>query len=139
MDGNSVAVVLGAAVAGVVSLGTFAMTVINWYDQRHVKQQQIQLKEQQDVIQAQGDLRSQKIDQVKELVNGRLGELKIRIAKEAFEMGRSYQKEHPSDPSPDFPRTKADEYIAAAAGVNEDGQPIGAGVGSGPLTPGGGS
>lgn len=104
MDGNSIAVVIGSVVAGVVSLGTFAMQFITWKDNRDIKMRTAQ-------IQQAGDLRAKTLDSLHTQVNGRLGELKIRIAKEAYEMGRQFQRENGNAPSPEFPKPKVEELM----------------------------
>lgn len=86
LDGNGLAAAIGAGVAGLVSLGTFAMSVINWYDSRAIKRlslaRDVQLKE------------------VKDLVNGKSEQLTAVVAERAFEAGRVHEREAPNEPSP---------------------------------------
>jgi hypothetical protein len=105
LDGNGVALIIGAMVAGIVSLGTFAMTFINWMDGRAMKRSQARLE-------TAGKEREGKIDALHSQVNGRLSELKIRISKEAFEMGRRFQVANGDAPSPEFPKPKVEEIMA---------------------------
>lgn len=86
LDGNGLAAAIGAGVAGVVSLGTFAMSVINWYDSRAIKRLSI--------------ARDQQIREVKDLVNGKSEQLTAAIAERAFEAGRAHEREAPNTPSP---------------------------------------
>lgn len=104
MDGNGVAAIIAASVAGVVSLGTFYMQFASWKGNRSLKEGQARLEKE-------GAKREGMIDNLQSSVNGRLGELKIRIAKEAFEMGRHFQKENPDSASPLMPRSKVDELL----------------------------
>lgn len=105
IDGNGVALIIGAIVGGLVSLGTFAMTFINWVDGRALKRSNAR-------IETAGKEREGKLDALHSQVNGRLSELKIRISKEAFEMGRNFQRTSGDAPSPEFPKPKVEEIMA---------------------------
>lgn len=106
MDGNSIAVVIGSIVAGVVSLGTFTMQFITWKDNRDIK-----MRTQQ--IQQAGDLRAKTLDSLHSQVNGRLSELKVRISKEGFEMGRKFERSNgPDAQSPEMPKPLVEELMA---------------------------
>jgi hypothetical protein len=104
MDGNSIAAVIGACSAAVIGVGTFTMQFITWKDNRDIK-----LRTQR--LEAEGTKREGKIDALHSQVNGRLGELKIRIAKEAYEMGRKFQRDNGDAPSPEFPKPKVEELM----------------------------
>lgn len=121
MDGNAVAAVIAAAVAAIVSLVGVYMQFMTWKDNREIKRSQARLE-------IEGSKREGKIDALHSQVNGRLGELKVRIAKEAFEMGRGFEKENPGAPSPLFPRSQVDFLLdeingnERRDGVNQDGR-----------------
>jgi len=104
LDGNGIAATIGAAVGGVVLLGNFAMTWINWKDGRDLKRSNAR-------IESAGAVREGKIDSLHSQVNGRLGELKVRIAKESFEVGRKFQRDNGDAPSPEMPRPKVEELM----------------------------
>ena len=86
LDGNGIAAIIAGGVAGIVSLGTFAMSVINWRDQRELRNLSIN--------------RDVQIKEVKDLVNGKSDQLTAFVAKEAFEAGRKHEREAPDQPSP---------------------------------------
>lgn len=86
LDGNGIAAIIAGGTAGIVSLGTFAMSVINWRDSRRLKQLSM--------------ARDEQIKQVKDLVNGKSDQLTAFIAKEAFEAGRQHERNAPNEPSP---------------------------------------
>lgn len=86
LDGNGLSAVIAASVAGVVSVGTFVMSVINWYDARQIKRLSIN--------------RDVQIKEVKDLVNGKSDQLTAFVAKAAFEAGRQHEREAPHEPSP---------------------------------------
>ena len=104
VDGTGMAAIIGATCAGLVSLGTLATQLITFFDTRRIK-----LKT--DEIAQEGAKREGKLDTLHAQLNGRMTELKIKIAKEAYEMGRKYQKENGDAPSPDFPKTKVDQMM----------------------------
>ena len=106
MDGPGIAAVIAACVAGIVSLATLYMQFITWKDNRDIKLRTTQ-------IQQAGDLRAKTLDSLHSQVNGRLGELKVRIAKEAYEMGRKFERDNgPETPSPEMPKPKVEELMA---------------------------
>lgn len=86
LDGNGIAAVIAATVAGIVSVGTFAMQVISWRDAREIKRLSL--------------ARDVQIRQVKDLVNGKSDQLAAFVAKEAFEAGRAHERASPNEPSP---------------------------------------
>jgi len=107
MDGsaiNATAALIAAVVAGIIALGNFWMQIMAWRDARDLKRKVI-------IIEAKGDLRASRIEHLSTQVNGRLSELKIRIAKEAFEMGRKFQQESPEAVSLEFPKPKVEELM----------------------------
>lgn len=104
MDGNTVAALIAAIVAATVSLATLYMQFMTWKDNRAIKLGQTRLE-------AEGSKREGKIDALHSQVNGRLGELKIRIAKESFEMGRTFEKQNPGAPSPMLVRPQVDAIL----------------------------
>lgn len=101
MDGNTVAALIAASVAAIVSLATLYMQFMTWQDNRTIKLGQVRLE-------LEGVKREGKIDALHSQVNGRLGELKIRIAKESFEVGRKFEKENPGAPSPTMVRPQVE-------------------------------
>lgn len=116
MDGTGLAAVIAASVAGVVSLATLYMQYITWKDNRAIK---LQTK----ALEIQGVISEKKLDSLHKQVNGRLGELKIRIAKDSFETGRHYEKENPGATSPEMPRSNVEKLMEE---INvEKGDPIG--------------
>ncbi len=86
LDGNGLAAAIGAAAAGIVVLGNFVMSVINWRDSRELKRLSIN--------------RDCQIKEVKDLVNGKSDQLTAFVAKAAFEAGRQHERQAPTEPSP---------------------------------------
>jgi hypothetical protein len=105
VDANGIAAVIAACAAGIVSLATLYMQFMNWKDNREIRRSQARLEKE-------GQKREGKLDALHSQVNGRLSELKIRISKEAFEMGRDFQKKNADSPSPEFPKPKVEEIMA---------------------------
>lgn len=93
LDANGLVAVIGATVAGVVSMGTFAMQVVSYVDQRN-------LKKAQDELKLMSSARDIQIGQVKELVNGKSEQLQALVAKDAYEQGRMHERIAPGTPSP---------------------------------------
>lgn len=103
---NGLAILIPAGVAGIVTLGTFALQVVAWKDNRAIRNAQSALKKVQDDLRAASEARDQVLAQVKRLVNGQSDELRIKTAKESFEMGRKHERDMgPSSPSPAFALT----------------------------------
>lgn len=86
VDFNGLAVIIPACVTAVVSLGGFAMTVINWMDSRQIKRLSI--------------ARDVQIKEVKDLVNGKSEQLTALVAEKSFEAGRVHERVAPGEPSP---------------------------------------
>lgn len=86
IDGNGVAQIIGAVAAALVLVGGFGMQVVNFLDNRKLKQASL--------------ARDKKIQEVKELVNGKSDQLNAVIAKDAFEAGRMHERVMPDRPSP---------------------------------------
>lgn len=86
IDGNGVALIIGACAAGVVTVGSFAMQVISFFDTRKLKR----MSAARDV----------QIREVKDLVNGKSEHLQAAIAKDAYEAGRLHERTAPEMPSP---------------------------------------
>lgn len=86
IDGNGVALIIGAICAGFVTVGTFVMQVITWFDARELKR----LSRNRDA----------QISEVKDLVNGKSDILQQYVAKEAYEKGREHERLAPGTPSP---------------------------------------
>lgn len=116
MDLNGVAVVIGAVVAGVVSIGTFSMQVISYIDQR-------KLKKAQDELKIASENRDIQLSQVKSLVNGQTEKLIIKATKEAYEQGRQHERETPSAPSPSYPVSRIDEILGIRNALGGDVRP----------------
>lgn len=112
IDLNSSAAFLTALSAFIVGVGTFFMSFMSWWDGRKIKRAQARLE-------LEGLKREKKIDTLHSAVNGRLSELKIRIAKEAFEMGRKFEKISPDAPSPEMPKPKVEEIMAQLEDAHE--------------------
>lgn len=79
LDGNGIALAIGAGVTGIVSLTNLFMTVANW---RKSSRRDTQIKE------------------VKDLVNGKSEQLNALIGEKCFEAGRLHQLNYPDQPSP---------------------------------------
>jgi hypothetical protein len=86
LDGNGIALIIGAVAAGLVTVGTLAMQVVTFFDTRKLKQMSI--------------ARDAQIATVKDLVNGKSDQLNAAIAKDAFEAGRLHERVMPNHPSP---------------------------------------
>jgi hypothetical protein len=99
LDGNGIAAVIAASVAGIVSVGTFAMQVVSWRDNREIKRLSL--------------ARDVQIKQVKDLVNGKSDQLSAFVAKEAFEAGRTHEREAPNEPSPPVAVVSQDAAVLA--------------------------
>lgn len=83
IDGNGVALIIGACAGGLVTVGTFAMQVLTFLDNRK-----------------RGNQRGRQIQEVKDLVNGKSEVLQQYVAKEAYEKGREHERLAPGTPSP---------------------------------------
>lgn len=86
IDGNGVALIIGAIAAGLVTVGTFAMQVVTFFDTRKLKRMSA--------------ARDMQIREVKDLVNGKSEVLQQYVAKEAYEKGREHERLAPGTPSP---------------------------------------
>lgn len=86
LDGNGVALIIAAGAAGLVTIGTFAMQVVTFFDTRKLK-----------LMSAARDVQ---IREVKDLVNGKSEHLQAAIAKDAYEAGRIHERTAPDLPSP---------------------------------------
>lgn len=86
IDGNALALIIPACAAGLVTVGTFAMQVITFFDTRKLKRM--------------STARDQQIREVKDLVNGKSEVLQQYVAKEAYEKGREHERLAPGTPSP---------------------------------------
>lgn len=106
IDGNGAALVIGAICAGVVSLGTFTMQVINWFDARELKR----LSRNRDG----------QIQEVKDLVNGKSEVLQQYVAKEAYEKGRDHERLAPGTPSPTVAVVPVNTVVT---GINRSDEP----------------
>jgi hypothetical protein len=93
LDGNGVALIIGAVAAGIVTVGGFTMQVITFLDTRRVKRDTGNLTKMSAA-------RDVKIQEVKDLVNGKSDQLNAVIAKDAFEAGRMHERVMPGQPSP---------------------------------------
>lgn len=102
MEGSGVAAVITAIGAFIVALGGLYMNFMTWKDGRDTKRRTERMEKE-------GRGRETKIDNLGVAVNGRLNELKIRIAEQAFENGRKFQRDHPERASPPSPRVKLDD------------------------------
>ena len=118
LDGNGIAAVIAAIVAAVVSLVTVFMQFVTWRDNR-------ELKRTTSRMEGAGQQRGKTLESLHTQVNGRLSELKIRIAKEAFEMGRRFQRLHPENISPEFPKPMVEELMAQVRDTDQRNEPIG--------------
>lgn len=86
IDGNGVALIIGACAAGLVTVGTFAMQVVSFFDTRKLKRMSA--------------ARDMQIREVKDLVNGKTEQMQAVIAKDAYEAGRLHERTAPDMPSP---------------------------------------
>jgi hypothetical protein len=93
IDGNGVSLIIGAACAGIVTVGTFVMQVVTWKDARELKRLSIA---RDQTMAAQGA----QLKVVKDLVNGQSEVVKAYVAKEAYEKGREHERVAPGTPSP---------------------------------------
>lgn len=109
LDGNGVALIIGAIAAGLVTIGTFAMQVVSFFDTRKLK-----------MMSAARDVQ---ISQVKDLVNGKSEHLQAAIAKDAYEAGRLHERTCPDAPSPAAVSVVLTPSPAATI-VSIDGQPV---------------
>lgn len=83
LDGNGMALVVTAIAGGLVTVGTFAMQVITFFDNRK-----------------RGRERSAEIKVVKDLVNGKSEAITQAAAQASYEQGREHQRIAPDTPSP---------------------------------------
>lgn len=101
---------IGAIAAGIVLVGNFGMTVVNWWDQRELKRLSLN--------------RDTQIKEVKDLVNGRSEQLQTFVAKEAYEKGRMHERVAPGTPSPDIAAVDLKTVVTAInsqpGGVSQD-------------------
>lgn len=93
LDGNGIALIIGALAAGIVTVGGFTMQVVTFLDTRKVKRDTGKLTQMSAA-------RDVKIQEVKDLVNGKSDQLNAVIAKDAFEAGRMHERVMPDRPSP---------------------------------------
>jgi hypothetical protein len=108
LDGNGIALIIGALAAGLVTVGTLAMQVITFFDTRKLKQMSL--------------ARDKQIATVKDLVNGKSDQLNAAIAKDAFEAGRMHERVMPEQPSPAAVSVVLTPMPAPVI-VSEDGKP----------------
>lgn len=113
VDGNTIAALIAASTAAAVSLLTVYMQFCTWKDNRVIKQSQVR-------IEGEGKKREEKLDSLHSAVNGRLSELKIRIAKESFEMGRKFQRANGDVESPEMPKPRVDELMRQMEDAHEE-------------------
>lgn len=116
IDGNAIAAIIAAGAAGIASVGTLALQFMARKDAKELKLRSLTLE-------TEGYRREKKIDSIHSQVNGRLSELKIRIAKEAYEMGRRFQRDYGDTPSPEFPKPMVEELMRQMEDAERD--PIG--------------
>lgn len=83
LDGNGIALVLTAIAGMVVTIGTFAMQVLTFLDNRK-----------------RGNQRAEQIKEVKDLVNGKTEKVIEAAAQASYEQGREHERLAPGTPSP---------------------------------------
>lgn len=101
LDGPGLALVITAMCTGLVTVGTLAMQVLTFIDNRK-----------------RGNTRSHQIQEVKDLVNGKTEKIIDAAAQASYEQGREHQRIAPDTPSPRVavkPGAQVGSYVRSRA------------------------
>lgn len=83
LDGNGIGLVIAAICTGIVTVGTFTMQLITFFDNRK-----------------RGNQRGHQMQEIKDLVNGKTEKVMEAAAQASYEQGREHERIAPGTPSP---------------------------------------